>query len=445
MSFTLIKNGTLVNEGRRYESDLLIQNDRIIRIEKGIDPEAGWKTLDAQGMMVLPGLIDDQVHFRQPGLTHKADIASESRAAVAGGITSFMEMPNTVPQTLTQELLEEKYVMGAENSRANYSFFMGVSNHNIEEVLKTDFTRVCGLKIFMGSSTGDMLVDDREVLENIFQNAEGLIAVHCEDEGSVRANLAKAKAQYGEEIPMEMHPVIRDAEACYKSSSLAVSLAKKHNSRLHILHISTAKELALFSEEPTTKSKKITAEVCVHHLWFSDEDYKKKGSHIKWNPAVKSSSDRAAIRKALQTDRIDVLATDHAPHTLEEKSNSYLSCPSGGPLVQHALTALLELSHQGVLDIETIVRKACHMPAEIFGVVDRGYLKEGFFADIVLVDMNDPWTVSKDNLLYKCGWSPFEGVTFKSKVKHTFINGHHVNDNGRIDDSFRGERLSFAH
>ncbi|NNK80462.1 MAG: dihydroorotase, partial [Flavobacteriales bacterium] len=372
-------------------------------------------------------------------------IGSESRAAAAGGITSFMEMPNTVPQTLTQDLLAEKYQMGAESSRVNYSFFMGVSNHNIEEVLKTDFNEVCGLKIFMGSSTGDMLVDDAEVLEAIFKNARGLIAVHCEDESRVRSNLAKAKEKFGDDIPMEQHPVIRDAEACFLSSSRAVSLAKKHNSRLHVLHISTAKELELFSAEKTTKGKRITAEACVHHLWFCDEDYGRKGSHIKWNPAVKSKVDREALRAALKTDKIDVLATDHAPHTSEEKDNPYLSCPSGGPLVQHALVALLELHLQGHIDIETIVKKACHMPAEIFGVVDRGYLREGFFADIVLVDLHDPWTVSKENLLYKCGWSPFEGQSFQSKVKHTFVNGHPVYQDGIIDDSFRGKRLRFAH
>lgn len=445
MSDLLIKNSQLVNEGRIQKCDVLIQNGRIAKIAESIPEQNGIPELDAEGLHLLPGLIDDQVHFRQPGLTHKADIATESRAAAAGGITSFMEMPNTVPQSLTQELLAEKYEMGAESSRVNYSFFMGVSNHNLEEVQKTDFNTVCGLKIFMGSSTGDMLVDDRAVLDHIFQHTDGLIAVHCEDEQSVKKNLAEAKEKYGEDIPMEMHPVIRDAEACYTSSSLAVSLAKKYNTRLHILHISTEKELALFSEEETTKQKRITAEACVHHLWFSEEDYARKGSHIKWNPAVKSSSDREALRKALFTDKIDVLATDHAPHTMEEKSNSYLSCPSGGPLVQHALVALLELHHQGILPLETIVRKACHMPAEIFGVVERGYVREGYMADLVLVDLNSPWEVSKENILYKCGWSPFEGQTFQSQVKYTFVNGEAVYKDGMIDDNIRGQRLAFKH
>ncbi|NNC82117.1 MAG: dihydroorotase [Flavobacteriales bacterium] len=441
----LIKNATVINEGHRAEKDVLISGERISRIDSDISTDTNTEVLDAKGLLLLPGLIDDQVHFRQPGLTHKADIATESAAAVAGGITSFMEMPNTIPQTLTQDLLDEKYALGAEHARANYSFFMGVSNENIEEVLKTDFNKVCGLKIFMGSSTGDMLVDDREVLETIFSKARGLIAVHCEDEATVRKNTETAKARFGEDIPMAQHPVIRDAEACYRSSSLAVSLAKKHGARLHILHISTAKELELFSSEPTTKKKRITAEACVHHLWFSEEDYATKGSHIKWNPAVKKRSDRDALRKALSTDLIDVLATDHAPHTKEEKSNSYLTCPSGGPLVQHALPAWLELTAQGVIDVETIVRKGCHMPAEIFGIKERGYIREGYYADLVLVDPDSPWTVSTDNILYKCGWSPFEGTTFRHAVKHTFINGHHVYDQGRLDQSFRGMRLEFSH
>ncbi len=445
MSNLLIKNATLVNDGIQEKKDVLILNGRISRIESQIDHSGEVQIIDAEGLHLLPGLIDDQVHFREPGLTHKAELETESRAAAAGGITSFMEMPNTVPQTLTQELLEAKYLLGAENSRVNFSFFMGVSNHNIEEVKKTDFNKVCGLKIFMGSSTGDMLVDDREVLEHIFKHTEGLIAVHCEDEESVRANLVRAKEQYGDDIPMEMHPVIRNSEACYKSSSLAVSLAKKYNTRLHILHISTEKELELFSDAPTTKQKRITSEACVHHLWFSEEDYQRKGSHIKWNPAVKSTSDREALRKALMTDKIDVLATDHAPHTMEEKSNSYLNCPSGGPLVQHALVALLEMHHEGQLSLETIVRKACHMPAEIFGIKERGYIRKGYHADLVLVNLNDAWEVNKENILYKCGWSPFEGQIFKSKVKKTIVNGQLVYNDGVIDDSIRGQRLEFVH
>lgn len=439
----LIKQASIVNEGCIDIKDVLIREGRIEQIADAIDAIDSEEIVDAKGLHLLPGLIDDQVHFRQPGLTHKADIATESRAAAAGGITSFMEMPNTNPQTLTQDLLATKYELGKEHSRVNYSFFMGVSNENISEVLKTDFKTVCGLKIFMGSSTGDMLVDDRQVLEDIFAQAEGLIAVHCEDEATIRSNLAQALESYQTNIPISEHPIIRSAEACYTSSSLAVELAKKHGTRLHILHISTARELELFSSDETTREKQITAEACVHHLWFSDEDYLKKGSRIKWNPAVKTSADRSALRKALLTDKIDVLATDHAPHTEEEKENSYLDCPSGGPLVQHALVALLELSHQGHLPLETLVRKACHMPAEIFAVKNRGYIREGYQADLVLVDLNDPWTVDKGNILYKCGWSPFEGQTFQSKVKRTFVNGQTVYVNDEINDTIRGQRLEF--
>ncbi len=439
----LIKQATVVNEGVVSVQDVLISQGRIARIAQDIDESSGINIIDAKGLHLLPGLIDDQVHFREPGLTHKGDIASESRAAAAGGITSFMEMPNTKPQALSQALLADKYVLGEANARVNYSFFMGVSNENIEEVLKTDFKTVCGLKIFMGSSTGDMLVDDRQVLENIFAQAKGLIAVHCEDEATVRHNQAEAIARLGSQIPMSEHPKIRSAEACYTSSSLAVELAKKHNTRLHILHISTERELALFSDAETTRDKPITSEACVHHLWFCDEDYADKGSRIKWNPAVKSRTDRDALRKALLTDKIDVLATDHAPHTDEEKKNDYLDCPSGGPLVQHALVALLEMYHQGHVPLETIVRKACHMPAEIFAIKDRGYIREGYHADLVLVDLNDPWTVHKGNILYKCGWSPFEGETFQSQVKQTIVNGQSVYSDGKVNDSIRGQRLEF--
>lgn len=439
----LIEQATIVNEGVRLLKDVLVQSGRIAQIADHIPDTDDVQVINGRGLHLIPGLIDDQVHFRQPGLTHKGDIATESRAAAAGGITSFMEMPNTKPQTLTQELLEAKYDMGKADSRVNYSFFMGVSNENIAEVLKTDFNTVCGLKIFMGSSTGDMLVDDRQVLEEIFTKAKGLIAVHCEDEATVRLNLAEAKAKYGKDIPMSEHPKIRNADACYTSSSLAVELATKHDTRLHILHISTARELELFSSAKTTRSKRITAEACVHHLWFSDGDYETKGSRIKWNPAVKSITDRDALRKAILTDKIDVLATDHAPHADEEKENDYLDCPSGGPLVQHALVALLEMYHEGILPLETIVRKACHMPAEIFAIRNRGYIRTGYHADMVLVDLEDPWTVTKDNILYKCGWSPFEGQTFQSKVKHTIVNGQLVYTAGEVNDSIRGERLEF--
>jgi len=439
---TLIKGATMVNENSRSIKDLLISKGRIKDIADQINaPEA--IQIDAKGLFLLPGLIDDQVHFREPGLTHKGCIATESAAAAAGGITSFMEMPNTDPPTLTQELLEAKYELGAQNARVNYSFFMGASNENLDEVLKTDFSRVCGLKIFMGSSTGNMLVDSRETLEAIFKEAKGLIAVHCEDETTVRKNMELMKAKYGELVPISAHPWIRSEEACYLSSSLAVELAKRHNTRLHVLHISTAKELSLFSEARTTKDKRITSEACIHHLWFSEKDYLEKGSLIKWNPAVKTAADREALRKALHSDKIDVIASDHAPHTWEEKKKPYLSCPSGGPLVQHSLVALLDLMHAGHLSLEQIVRKAAHMPAEILRVKERGYLRPGYHADLVLVDLDDQWEVTEENILYQCGWSPFIGHTFRSKVKHTFVNGEHVYNNGTLNQNIRGQRLEF--
>ncbi|HEY9116759.1 MAG TPA: dihydroorotase, partial [Roseivirga sp.] len=387
---------------------------------------------------------DDQVHFREPGLTHKADIYTESRAAVAGGITSFMEMPNTVPNTLTQELLQDKYDIAAKSSIANYSFFMGASNDNIDEVLKTDPKNVCGVKIFMGSSTGNMLVDNQKTLENIFANSPTIIATHCESEEIIRANTEKARAKYGENVPMAMHPVIRDEEACFASSSFAMDLARKTGARLHILHISTAKEAMNFDNSIPLKDKKITSEACVHHLWFSDEDYAEKGSLIKWNPAVKSAIDREAIRKAVNENRIDVLATDHAPHTLQEKQNSYFSAPSGGPLVQHNLPALLDMYHQGVFSLEKIVEKSSHAVADLFDVTDRGYLREGYFADIVLVNLNKSWHVTKENLLYKCGWSPFEGHQFKANVEMTFVNGNIVYKVGQIIEGIEGKRLTFT-
>ncbi|MFY0593778.1 dihydroorotase [Roseivirga sp.] len=443
MSSILILNGTLVNENQIFEADIYIENNLIHTIGKDLQHKKADKVIDATGKMIIPGLIDDQVHFRQPGLTHKAEIYTESRAAVAGGITSFMEMPNTVPNTLTQELLQDKYDIAAKNSIANYSFFMGASNDNLDEVLKTDPRNVCGVKVFMGSSTGNMLVDNQKTLEGIFANSPTLIATHCESEEVIQRNILKAKAQYGEDVPIAMHPIIRDEEACYASSSFAVDLARKNGARLHILHISTAKELALFDNHIPLKEKKITAEACVHHLWFSDEDYAEKGTFIKWNPAVKKSTDRDAILQAVIENKIDVIATDHAPHTLEEKQNSYFSAPSGGPLVQHCLPALLDLHHQGKITLEKIVEKTSHAVADLFDIEKRGYLKEGFFADIAIFDMNSEYAVNKENLLYKCQWSPFEGHTFKSTVSHTIVNGKLVYDKGIVQEVGTGSRLQF--
>jgi dihydroorotase len=441
-STILIQNATIVNEGIRQEADVFIKNGLIHRIGKGLSEVADRK-IDAHGMLLIPGAIDDQVHFREPGLTHKGELATESRAAAAGGITSYMEMPNTKPQTLTQELLEKKYQRAAEVSAVNYSFFMGASNDNLEEVLKTDAERVCGVKIFMGSSTGNMLVDDEAVLDKLFAKVPMLIATHCEKEEIVRANMAAAVARYGDDIPIEQHPIIRSAEACYASSSAAVALAKKHNTRLHILHISTAKELELFRNDIPLEQKRITAEACIHHLWFTDEYYKTKGSNIKWNPAVKKQSDRDAIRQAVRDGRIDVIATDHAPHTIEEKSNLYTSCPSGGPLVQHSVVAMMEMVEQGVFTLEEMVHKMSHAVAQLFRIKNRGYIREGYAADIVLVERN-PWTVQKDNLYYKCGWSPFEGQTFQHRIHSTFVNGNLVYSQGKFDDTVRGERLAFT-
>jgi len=444
MASTLILNGTIVNEGRIYEADILIVNDRIERIDANLQNLNADKIIDATGLHILPGLIDDQVHFREPGLTHKAEIYTESKAAVAGGITSFMEMPNTVPNTLTQELLQDKYDIAARNSIANYSFFMGASNNNIDEVLKTDPKQVCGVKIFMGSSTGNMLVDNQKTLENIFRNSPTIIATHCESEEIIRANTAKAKEQYGENVPMSMHPIIRSEEACFASSSFAINLAKSTGARLHILHISTGKETLQFDNTIPLKDKKITSEACVHHLWFSDADYAEKGSLIKWNPAVKTAEDREMIRKAVNDNHIDVLATDHAPHTLEEKQNSYFSAPSGGPLVQHNLPALLDLYHQGVFSLEKIVEKSSHAVADLFEISERGYLREGHYADLVLVNLNKPWEVTRENLLYKCGWSPFEGHEFKASVEKTFVNGNMVYEAGKVIEGTRGSRLLFS-
>ena len=439
----LIKNARIVNEGEVFDGDLLIEDGRIAKIDTSIGPKsANVNVIDAEGKFLIPGVIDDQVHFREPGLTHKGDIYSESRAAVAGGITSFMEQPNTKPAATTVEELEKKYQRAAQVSLANYSFNMGASNDNLEELKKVSKRDVAAIKIFMGSSTGNMLVDQQKTLEGIFQLDHQLIT-HCEDEQTIRTNLEKAKAQYGEDIPMAMHPVIRSEEACYLSSSTAVELAKKYNSRLHVFHISTAKETELFTNKIPLEEKRITSEVCVHHLWFDDSQYDEKGSLIKWNPAVKAAEDRDGLWKALLDGRLDVVATDHAPHTLEEKSNKYLSAPSGGPLVQHALPAMMERVHDGVWDIATMVEKMCHNPAILFRMEDRGYIREGYYADLVLLEPNRPWKVSKENILYKCQWSPFEGTVMKSKVTHTFVNGHLAYKEGKFDESQLGERLLF--
>ena len=438
----LLKGGTVINEGKKEVLDVLIVNDRIEKIASSIDDKQAQEIL-LENKYIIPGMIDDQVHFREPGLTHKAEIYTESRAAVAGGITSFMEMPNTVPNALTQKLLQDKYDIAAEKSFANYSFFMGASNENIEEVLKTNSENVCGVKVFMGSSTGNMLVDEPKTLDKIFSEVPMLIATHCEDEATIRKNTKLYKEKYGEDVPISCHPEIRSEEACYLSSSMAVDLAKKHDARLHILHISTAKELSLFDNSLKLEDKKITAEACIHHLWFSKEDYDQKGTFIKWNPAVKNASDREAIWKAVLDNRIDVLATDHAPHTIEEKKNSYFKAPSGGPLVQHVIPALFEKSKQGVISVEKIVEKIAHAPATLFQVKDRGYLREGYKADITVIDPNKNQEVNKSNILYKCGWSPFEGQTFSHGIEKTFINGKLVFDNGEILQEKAGERLTF--
>ena len=438
----LIKNARLINEGQIQTGDLLIRNDRIEQVGGDIT-NAEATVIDANGKCLLPGLIDDQVHFREPGLTHKATIETESRAAVAGGITTFMEMPNTVPQTTTVERLEEKFALASRTSWGNYSFMMGASNDNLEEIQKVDHLQVAGLKIFLGSSTGNMLVDDPVVLEEIFNKTNLRISVHCEHEPTIRRNIQQYLKRYGEDIPMHCHPEIRSAEACYRSSSQAIELARKTGARLHVFHLSTAGEMKLFDNRLPLHKKQITAEVCTHHLWFSDEDYTEKGSLIKWNPAVKTAADRAALWEALLDDRIDVLATDHAPHTLKEKQQLYTKAPSGGPLVQHALVALLECYHRGQISLEKIAEKACHNPAILFEIAERGFIREGYKADLVLVDLDDPWTVDRSNLFYKCGWSPFEGTTFKSKVTHTFVNGVLAYEKGRFPNRSRGERLTF--
>ena len=444
MNTVLIKNAKIVNEGTIFEGDVLIEGEFIKEIAESISHKSSdCKVIDAEGNFLIPGAIDDQVHFREPGLTHKGTIETESRAAIAGGITSFIEQPNTVPNAVTQELLEDKYQIASKTSYANYSFMMGGTNDNLEEILKTNPKNVAGIKLFLGSSTGNMLVDNEETLEKIFSSTKMLIAVHCEDETTIKNNLEKYKAEFGDDIPVTVHHLIRSEEACYISSSKAIALAKKTGARLHVFHLSTAKEMELFTNKIPLEDKMITAEVCVHHLWFSNEDYATKGNFIKWNPAVKTAEDRDALWKALLNDTIDVIATDHAPHTLEEKSQKYMNAPSGGPLVQHAVVAMFEAHHQGKISVEKIVEKMAHNPAKIFKIEKRGFIKEGFYADLVIINPAKPWSVNKTNILYKCGWSPFEGTNFKSRISHTFVNGQLVYENEKVKEIKAGKRLLF--
>ncbi|MDA3817899.1 MAG: dihydroorotase [Prolixibacteraceae bacterium] len=440
---TLIYNATIINENQKTRGSVLIENEQIVDIltDNDVLPNDAH-VIDATDLLLLPGVIDDQVHFRDPGLTHKADIYTEARAAVAGGVTSYMEMPNTIPQTTTIELLEEKFTKAGEKSLANFSFYIGATNDNINEVLKADPKNVCGIKCFMGSSTGNMLVEGKP-LEELFEKAHMLVATHCEEESIIKENSEKYLARYGEDLPIKYHPEIRSAEACYISSSKAVQLAKKYSTRLHILHLSTAREMALF-EKGAPDKKNITAEVCVHHLWFDDRDYEKTGAKIKWNPAVKTAEDKEALRDALKSDILDVVATDHAPHTIEEKENTYFKCPSGGPLVQHSLSVMLEMVSQGIFTYEQAVNKMCHAPAKLFGVKERGYIRKGYKADLVLVSPRNAWKVNHDNIEYKCKWSPFEGTTFNHKVEYTFVNGHLAYRKGIFDESKKGQRLTFS-
>jgi dihydroorotase len=445
MSSILIKNATIVNEERSFRSDLLIDNELISAIgsyDQMIVP-LRTKTIDATGLLLIPGIIDDQVHFREPGLTHKGDIFSESRAAVAGGVTSFMDMPNTDPQTITLDILNAKYRTGSENSITNYSFYIGATNTNLDEVMKVDPSEVCGIKLFMGSSTGNMIVDNENALKELFSKAILPVTAHCEDESTIRKNCEIYRGKFGEDVPVKMHSLIRSREACYRSSSQAIRLAREHNTKLHILHLSTADEIKLFSNELPLDQKRITGEVCVHHLWFDESAYENLGNLIKWNPAIKTRFDRDALINAVNNNLIDIIATDHSPHTLSEKRNSYFRSPSGGPLIQHSLVAMLELWHNRVFSLEKIVEMMCHNPAILFNIRDRGFIREGYKADLCLVNPSSPWTVSLENILYKCGWSPFEGTTFRSKVVQTIVNGTVVYDNGIIDNNYRGQRLKF--
>ncbi len=443
----IIQNANIVNANTIEKGSVFIKDNKISKIQYGQITEtlqSGIKTINATGKYLMPGVIDDQVHFREPGLSHKGNIYSESKAAVAGGITSFMEMPNTIPQSTTIDLLEEKYRIAAEKSLANYSFYIGATNNNLEELLKINPKNVCGIKIFMGSSTGNMLVNDVKILSEIFEKVRTLIAVHCEDDDIINKNTLKFKNDFGENVPIKHHPNIRSVEACYSSSSVAVELAKKYNTRLHILHLSTEKEIGLLQNSTNYKEKKITSEVCVHHLWFNDSDYEKYGTKIKWNPAIKKESDRKALIDALNKNTIDVIATDHAPHLIEEKQNTYFKASSGGPLVQHSLVVMLELFHKKQISLEKIVEKMCHTPAEIFNIDKRGYIKEGYWADLVLFDLNSSWEVKKDNILYKCNWSPFEGQVFASEITHTMVNGNLVYEKGSFFEKIKGKRLIFT-
>jgi dihydroorotase len=445
MGCILIRNATIINEGRSFRGDLLVKDEIISAISSPgeINQPSDAKIINAEGLLLIPGVIDDQVHFREPGLTYKGDIYTESRAAAAGGITSFMDMPNTVPQTVTMETLNEKYRLGSEHSLVNYSFCIGATNDNLSEILKADPAEVCGIKVFMGSSTGNMLVDNKDSLRNLFKNAHLPINAHCEDEQIIRKNQEIYRQKYGEDVPVKMHPLIRSREACFSSSSFAISLAKEFNTRLHLFHLSTADEMRLLSNKVTLAEKRITAEVCVHHLWFDDSFYEELGSRIKWNPAIKTRFDRDALTDAVKSDLIDVIATDHAPHTMEEKSSTYFKSPSGAPLVQHSLVAMLELWHRKIFSVEKIIDKMCHSPAILFNIKGRGFIREGYKADLCLIDPDNPWRVSRENILYKCGWSPFEGTTFRSKVITTIVNGTIVYNNGEFDENFRGERLLF--
>jgi len=445
MNNIFIKNATIINEGRTFRGEVLIKDEIISAVTSPGQiaiPEKAH-VIDAKGLILLPGIIDDQVHFREPGLIHKGDIFTESRAAVAGGITSFMDMPNTNPQTVTNALLNEKFLLGSESSLANYSFYIGATNTNLDEVMNADPSGVCGIKLFMGSSTGNMLVDNETALRNLFSKAGIPVACHCEAEPIIRRNTEIYRKKYGEAVPVNMHPLIRSREACFLSSSYAVKLAKEYNTRIHILHLSTADEIKLFSNELPLSQKRITGEVCIHHLWFDETAYEDKGTLVKWNPAIKTRFDREALLKGTVNDVIDIIATDHAPHTTEEKNNTYFNAPSGGPLVQHSLVAMLELWHRKLISAEKIVEKMCHNPAILFNIRERGFIREGYKADLCLVNPDDPWTVAKDNILYKCAWSPFEGTTFRSKVRMTIINGSIVYDNGVIDDDYRGQKLLF--
>jgi dihydroorotase len=444
MSTTLLIGATIINDGKSVKGSILIDGDKIKQIVRlGDELPKADKTIDVSGQWILPGVIDDQVHFREPGLTHKGDIYSESRAAVAGGTTSYMEMPNTNPQTTTIEALESKYNLAAEKSLANYSFYMGATNNNLAELLKVNPKQVCGVKVFMGSSTGNMLVDSSETLSRIFAEVPMLITTHCEDEATIVRNIEQYRAQYGEDVPFNVHHLIRSEEACYLSSAKAVELAVKYNTKLHLLHLSTAKELSLLDNNKPLGEKRITGEVCVHHLWFDNNDYDKYGSRIKWNPAIKTQRDKEGLMKGLLDNKLDVIATDHAPHTIDEKNNSYFKAPSGGPLVQHSLVAMLELAKKGLITKEMVVEKMCHAPSKLYEVEKRGYIRKGYYADLVIVDPSMPWVVQPDNIYYKCGWSPFEGTTFNHCITHTFVNGHLAYNNGVFNEDKKGLRLSF--